>query len=444
MNFSRPRFLLLLAGILVFIACSKKGEEGTAIVLPTILSISPTDAGTGDVVTITGTNFSPVAVNNNVKVDGTTVTVVAASATQLQIVIPAGLVSGTVTVTVTVDGQTGNYSFPFTKLATISTFAGSVAGYADGKGVNAAFKFPDGIAIDASGNIFVCDRSNRRIRKITPAGDVTTFAGSGAVPTTRRGTDGTGLAASFISPSCIAIDASGNLFVGDGISGDLFKIRKVTPSGVTTTLTPDFTDMTGLAFDPSGNLFILEGSMAQIWKMTPGGVFTTFAGQRGVHGWADGTGAGATFDLLAGIAIDASGNLYVTDLGPSNIRKITSSGVVTTLAGSKVGGMGVNIVGNTDGAGLVARFYSPSGLAFDGSGNLYVMDSGNSLMRKITPSGIVSTFAGKHLSNGKGIDGKTNIATFSGIGFRSTMVFDAAGNLYFSDGKFDTIRKITF
>ena len=183
--------------------------------------------------------------------------------------------------------------------------------------------------MDGSGNLYVADASNNRIRLITTNGTVSTFAGSG----TAALIDGTGTAASFYYPYGIAIDAAGNLYVADERNN---AIRKITSSGVVTTL---------------------AGS--------------------GSVGSADGTGAAASFSNPTGVAVDSAGNIYVTDVGNNEIRKITPAAVVTTVAGSAKSGF-------ADGTGAAAEFEYPYGLSIDPKGNIYVSDQGNEKIRKIT------------------------------------------------------------
>ena len=301
----------------------------------------------------------------------------------------------------------------------VSTLAGSgTFGTTDGTGTAASFNEPYGLAIDASGNIFVTGLASNLIRKITPAGVVTTFAGTGS----SGSTNGTGTAASFSGPFGIDIDATGNLYVSDR-SNRL--IRKITPAGVVTTFSSGVTSPRGIAIDnSSGNLYVIDGN-TKILKITSVGVVTTLAGSDS-QGDVDGTGAAARFQQLYRLAIDASGNLYASDQVNNKIKKITSTGVVTTFAGG----------GSGDGLGTAAGFSSPGGLDFDSAGNLLVTDSNK--IRKITPAGVVSTLAGTGSSGG--VNGEALSATFNNP---ADLMVDAEGNIFVVEHLGSKIRKIT-
>ncbi len=283
------------------------------------------------------------------------------------------------------------YSFAF--LAGSSGTAGS----ADGTGSAALFKDPYGLALDSSGNLYVADKANDTIRMVTAAGVVTTLAGTpGSVGTT----DGTGAAAQFNQPVGLAVASGGVIYVADSSN---YTIRKIASGGVVTTLagapgksgyidatggSAEFNQPYGIAIDGSGNLYVTELGNNTVRMVTSGGVVTTLAGTAGSAGSTDGTGTAARFNQPIGIAIDGSGNLYVADSNNNTIRKIASGGVVTTLAGSP------GSAGTADGTGSAARFRSPRGVATDAAGNIYVADSGNCTIRKVTPAGVVTTLAG--------------------------------------------------
>ncbi len=329
-----------------------------------------------------------------------------------------------------------------TPAGAVTTLAGvaGVPGSIDGTGTTAHFNFPRSITTDSAGNVFVADSSNSTIRKITPAGVVTTFAGTSLMS---GSADGTGTTARFLGPRGIAIDSTDNLYVSDTFN---HTIRKITPAGVVTTLagtagmmgSADGTEAAarfnlprGIATDSVGNIYVSDTGNRTIRKITPVGVVSTFAGTPLLSGSIDGTGAAAGFFAPLGLTIDSTGNTYVTD--GFTIRMITPAGVVTTLAGS------ANSDGSTDGTGAAARFTFPAGIAADSSGNLYVADTFNSIIRKVTLAGIVTTFAGEDNLIGR-VDGTGSAARFT---FPRGLTADSAGNVYVADTSNHTIRKIT-
>jgi sugar lactone lactonase YvrE len=258
----------------------------------------------------------------------------------------------------------------------VSTLAGSgSSGNDNGVGTSASFSSPMGVAVDSSNNIYVADTGNNLIRKISPSGDVTTLAGSGFPGTA----DGTGTAATFYQPLGINVDSSGNLYVAD--SGYNL-IRKISPADVVTTIasSPLFLP-TGIGIDSAGNLFVASYNNAAIYKIAPNGAPVLFAG--GATGNTNGLGAQASFYRPFAVAIDSSDNVYVSEcfyyggVSNSDIRVITPLGMVSNYAGS-------GAVGNSNGAGTVATFNNPQGIAFDAAGNLYVADTYNNLIRKIS------------------------------------------------------------
>jgi sugar lactone lactonase YvrE len=326
------------------------------------------------------------------------------------------------------------YAFSF-----VAGTAGSI-GSADGTGAAAQFDQPYGLALDSSGNLYVADKGNDEIRVISTGGAVTTLAGTaGSIGTT----DGTGAAARFNQPTGVAVASGGTLYVADSVNNT---IRKISSGGAVTTFAgtagkAGSTDATGtsalfnqpygVAVDSSGNVYVADFGNYTIRMITSGGVVTTFAGTAGSAGSADGTGTAARFNQPIGIAVDGSGNVYVADSANNTIRKITSGGVVTTLAGT------AGSAGSADGTGTAARFHSPRGLAVDGNGNIYVADSENCTIRKITSGGVVTTLAGTPGS----------FASQSGTGAAALfdvpvgVAVDGSGNVYVSDELGYTISK---
>ena len=340
--------------------------------------------------------------------------------------------------------DTGNDTVrKITAAGQVSTIAGSpgTAGSTNGSAGAALFNAPEAITIDSAGNVYVADTGNNTIRKITLGGIVSTVAGS---PGVAGGQDGNGAAAQFNGPGAIAVDAAGNLYVADTLNNT---IRKVTPAGVVTTLagtagvfggqngpaaTALFGHCYGLTIDSAGNLYTTDVGNQSVRRITPQLIVSTVAGS-GAAGYADGTGSAAQFSDPWGVAVDATGNVYVGDYVNGTIRKVTAAGVVSTLAGTAAHS------GSTDGTGAAAWFDGPSSAATDSSGNVYVADTSNNTIRKISWDGVVTTLAGTAgaggATNGTGAAARFNLPT--GI------VTDVSGNVYVTDAGNNTIRKIT-
>ncbi len=321
----------------------------------------------------------------------------------------------------------------------VTTIAGSgLVGSTDATGSAASFNDPEGLCLDGSGNIYVTDTTGCRIRRITPAGVVTTFAGSG----TPGNLNANGTAAQFNLPLGCALDSVGNLYISDYNSR---KIRIINTRGDVTDFAGSgvsgnfdatgtaatFQNPSDIATDSAGNFYVPDGTGNRIRKITAAGVVTTLAGS-GAAAFADGTGASASFDQLGGIAIDPAGNIYAADSLNRRIRKITPAGVVTTVAGT-------GSAGSTDGPGTTATFTLPLGIALDSNGNLYVNDTNAQKLRKIDPGGFVTTIAGSGVMGST--DGKGTAALLGGP---YDLAIDSSGNLYSADHSTHKIRKITF
>jgi hypothetical protein len=347
---------------------------------------------------------------------------------------------------------TGLAPYAFTNFAGLP----GTAGHEDGTGSAARFYYPHGVALDSEGNVFVADAWKHTIRKITPAGVVTTLAGSAGQT---GSADGLGSAARFNRPEGVAVDSAGNVYVADFLN---HTIRKITPAGVVTTLAgsaqeggsadgtggaarfggrmrieselrPELGGASGVAVDGAGNVYAADVCNHTIRKITPAGAVTTLAGTPGQTGSVDGAGAAARFYEPGGVAADSGGNVFVADTANHTIRKITPDGAVTTLAGS------AGQRGSADGTGGAARFGHPRNVAADSAGNVYVADSWNSTIRKITPAGAVTTLAGSAGQRAYA-DGIGSAARFSSP---CGVAVDSAGNLYVADRSNNRITKGT-
>ena len=324
---------------------------------------------------------------------------------------------------------------------TVATLAGSagVSASADGNGPAAGFAKPADVAVDAAGNLFVADTNNHTIRKVTAAGVVTTLAGQAGVSGSSDGS----AAARFNHPSGVAVDAAGTIYVADT---DNCEIRKVTAAGAVSTLAglagvggsadgsgsaARFSGPSGIAADAAGDLYVADSLNHTIRRINPAGAVTTLAGLAGASGAVDAAGPAARFHGPQGLALDASGNLFVADTNNNSIRRIiTASGVVATVAGQ------AGIAGSTDGASSQAQFHYPSGVAVDTAGRLYIADTDNHALREISPAGTVSTPAGLAGSNGRA-DGTGTVARFA---FPTGVAVTGSGDVYIADTDNQTIR----
>jgi len=321
----------------------------------------------------------------------------------------------------------------------VTTLAGSSSGWADGTGTSAKFKAPRGLDSDSAGTLYVADTEYNFIRKITPEGVVTTIAGNNAGGASGS-TDGPAADARFNTPKDIAVHSDGTVYIADSNNN---KIRKLSPDGIVSTLagsgTPGFADGTGasavlmypsgVAVDSAGTVYVADTYSNRIRKITPEGVVTTLAGD-GTAGSADGQGTAAQFNKPTGIAVDSSGAIYVADSDNDLIRKITPGGMVSTLAGS-------GTPGAADGQGASAQFNEPTSVDVNSAGTVYVSDRIGNLIRAITPGGMVSTLAGSGtlgFANGSGTSAMFHAP--------SGVAVDASGIVYVADSGNNRIRKI--
>ncbi len=315
----------------------------------------------------------------------------------------------------------------------VTTIAGDgAASLTNGPVLSANFHFPFDVAVSAEGIIYVTDVQNHCIRKIAN-GEVTTLAG-GALGIQ----NGQGPSAQFKYPFSITMDAAGNIYTTD-VSDP--RIRKINAAGVVTTYAGSekdgfadgnadsarFGEEAGIAADTDGNIYVADPQNNRIRKITHSGKVITLAGT-GAAGFREGDGKTAQFNFPSGIALDKTGNIYVADAANYRIRKINSAGLVTTYAGGDLSSI-------VDGAPGTARFSYPTDIVAESIGNLYVLDIDR--IRKISPDGFVSTIAGDGNGFMDGDGGTAKFFTPTGLGI------DAMGNIYVADTDNNRIRKLS-
>jgi sugar lactone lactonase YvrE len=333
----------------------------------------------------------------------------------------------------------------------VATLAGNgSASFLDGTGGpngTAAFNHPTGLAPDDAGNVYVADQFNNLIRKIDSAGNVTTLAGNGDAGFV-DGTAGLNGSAEFNQPAGVALDRAGFLYVADSFNN---RIRKLEGGQVSTLAgngtfggvdgdggpkgTAEFAGPSGAAVDGAGNVYVADEFNNCIRKVTSAGEVTTIAGTiDGGAGFADGDAGIGQLNRPAAVALDAAGNLYVADSYNNRIRKVDPSGNLTTVAGN-------GDAGDTDGTGGpsgTAAFDTPGGVAVDAAGNLYIADSANNLLRKIDPRGNVSTLAGTPAAGFA--DGSGSAAQFSNP---TGVAVGASGEIYLGDSNNNRVRIVS-
>ena len=314
-----------------------------------------------------------------------------------------------------------------------------------GPATAASLIYPTGVALDAAGNLYIADHGDNRIRKVSPSGTISTVAGNGAKAFSGNGGAATNAG---MGPYGVAVDAAGNLYIGDDYNN---RIRKVSPGGTISTVAGDGAEgfsgdggpataaslrwPTAVAVDAAGNLYIADNWNYRVRKVSPSGTISTVAGD-GREGFS-GDGGPATRASLSspsGVAVDAAGNLYIADYWNSRVRKVNPSGTISTMAGN-----GVKAFGGDGGPASAASLVTPCGVAVDAAGSLYIADCGPSVIRKVSPSGIITTVAGNGTSAFSGDGGP---ATSASLYVPAAVAVDAAGNLYIADDDNHRVRKV--
>jgi len=331
---------------------------------------------------------------------------------------------------------------------------------------SAELEFPTDVAIDASGNMYISDMNNNRIRKVNSSGIITTIAGTGIEGFSGDG--GPAISAELNNPSRIELDNKGNMYITDGGNS---VIRKINSSGIISTIADNETAGYsgdggpatlaqlyggGITVDNNSNLYIADFSNNVIRKVNSLGIITTIAG----NGFGAGTGNGgytgdggsailAELNGPAGIAIDASGNIYVGDMYNNVVRKINSSGIISTIAGN---GYGANTLrggfGGDGGPATLAYLSNPNGVTIDGNRNIYIADSYNQRIREVNTKGVIATIAGNGYIAGPapdfdgGYNGDGMHADSAELNLPCGIAVDGLGNTYIADEFNDRIRKV--
>jgi sugar lactone lactonase YvrE len=310
----------------------------------------------------------------------------------------------------------------------------------NGAAVRAQLSDPVALAVGDDGSLYIADAGNARVRVVSPAGMITTFAGGEA-----QNADGGVVSRASIAPEALALDAAGNLYVGDSGSN---RIRRVARNGVITTVAGNGTfgssgdhgiataakigTVTGIAVDRKGNLYLSDATSDRIRKVSSKGIITTVGGN-GKFGYSgDGRPAlKATLNSPAGLAVDRVGNLYLADSSNHRVRKISAAGTITTVAGTGRAGYS-----GDGGLAVKAELFDPQGIAVDSAGNVYIADSGNNRIRKVTSAGIITSIAGNGRFGYSGDGGAPLEAQLGPFG----LAVDAAGNIYVADPNNNAIR----
>jgi serine/threonine-protein kinase len=305
---------------------------------------------------------------------------------------------------------------------------------------------PDDPALDGAGNIYIADAGNNRIRRVDASGTITTVAGAGRY--SFSGDGGPAIQAHLATPTSVALDPTGNLFIADT---DNNRIRRLDASGIITTVAGTsaagfsgdggpatqarLAKPTGVVLDPAGNLFIADTNNNSIRRIDLFGTITTIAGT-GTAGFSGDGGPAVSAQLAApgGLAVDTDGRIYITDNGNNRVRRVSASGVITTIAGTGVAGFS-----GDGGPATEAQFADPGSVTVDGEGHIYIADSGNNRIRRIDVFGTITTIAG---TGAAGFSGDGGPATEALLAKPNGLVLDTAGNLVVADNANNRVRRI--
>jgi uncharacterized protein (TIGR03437 family) len=331
----------------------------------------------------------------------------------------------------------------------ISTLAGAdyLYGIGDGGVATAAELYlPSTVTLDAVGNLYIADTGTNRVRQVSSSGTIATFAGTGMAAPGGEATPA--VSTSLMTPTAAALDPSGNLFI---VETGANRIRAVTADGLITTIAgtgvaglgPDSLPATqtqlrapqGVCLDRSGNLYIVDTGNSRILMAPPLSLVTTIAGNGGAG--AAGDGGLAPFAQLnqpTACAADSAGNLYIADTYNHSIRKVDPTGTITTVAGTGIAGNG-----GDEGPATSASLNAPRGIAVDDNGDLYISDTGNNAIRLVTPDGLIHTIAGTGTA---GFSGDGGAALSAAVNTPGGIQLDGSGDLYFADTNNNRVRQL--
>ena len=356
---------------------------------------------------------------------------------------------GNATLSVSVSGvglfnyqwQQGNTNLPNGIITTVA--GGGTNGGDGGYATGAALNFPEGVTVDESGNMYIADTVNGRIRQVNTNGIITTVAGLDALVVPQN--NGLATNTSLNNPAGVTVDAAGNLFIAD--AGNEI-VRKVTPQGMITSVAGNGTNgyagdggpatnaslnyPASVAVDANGNVFVADAGNNVIRKISSGGVITTVAGTgTNIYSGDGGPATNASLYFPQGVTVDAVGNLFIADSGNDVVRKVNTNGIIMTVAG------GGALTGNGI-AATKARLNYPAGVAVDVLGNLFIADYGNNVVRKVTTNGIISTVAGGGVLSGNGI-----AATNASLNGPEGVTVDTYGDVFIATPGSNVVRKVT-
>lgn len=437
------------ASIAVVSGSGQSATAGSAFAAPLVVLVKDANGNpvSGASVSFNGTSLSFA---NNTVATG-------ANGTASTIATPTA--AGTLTAMASTSGVSASAIFTLTGISTtaptgpgiISTYAGDgTVGFSGdgGAATSAELDQPVGTAMDSAGNLYFSDSTNNRIRKVTPEGVISTYAGNGTAGF--NGDGGAATSAELSGPLGIAFDDAGNLYIAE--SGNE-RVRKVTPLGIISTIAGNGTagyngdgiaatgaelnNPNGIVVDKSGNIYIGDYFNNRVRKVNTAGFISTVAGN-GTGGYSGDGGLAIDAEVYwpAGLALDTSENLYIADDNNDRIREVNSDGMISTFAGTGYGGY------NGDGIPATsAELYAPDRVTTDSAGNVYISEYGNNRIRKVNAGGIISTVAGTGTA---GFSGDGGLATSAEINTPRGLTVDESGNLYISDAANNRIRKVQY